>query len=80
MFAVFFLLQVSPSPGVKNISLYTTYIAYTPLGTAEGKLVYVNRGTQQDFDELEKRNVSLNGTILLSRNFFEMKTTVRRYI
>ena len=58
------------------MSLFTPYTAYSRNGTGEGKLVYVNQGTKQDFEELEKRNISVNGTILLSRNYFGFFLTV----
>ena len=52
---------------MKNTSLFTPYTAYSINGTAEGKLIYINKGNDSDFAELEKRNISVNGSILLSR-------------
>ena len=61
---------MSPGPGSKNTSLFTPYTAYSMNGTAEGKLVYINRGQASDFEELEKRNISVNGSIVISRHYF----------
>ncbi|PFX14387.1 putative N-acetylated-alpha-linked acidic dipeptidase isoform X2 [Stylophora pistillata] len=63
-------LKVSPGPGIKATDWFTPYTAYSNNGTAEGRLVYVNRGTAKDLQELEKLNISLNGTILLTRDFW----------
>ncbi|KIV57097.1 M28 family metallopeptidase [Aneurinibacillus migulanus] len=43
------------------------YNAYSPSGTVEGELVYANYGQPQDFEELEKRGISLKGKIVLVR-------------
>ena len=56
---------MAPEPNAKMKFNYTTYYAYSPNGTAEGKLVYVNQGRTKDLMELEKRNISVNGTIVL---------------
>ena len=45
-------------------------------GTAEGKLVYINKGTKEDFEELEKHNISVNGSILIGRNGLTFYPTV----
>lgn len=45
-------------------------------GTAEGKLVYINRGTEKDFEELEKHNITVNGSILIGRNGLNFYPTV----
>jgi len=63
-------LRVSSGPGIKNTSLYTPYTAYSMNGTGEGKLIYINNGEESDFEELEKRNISVNGSILITRNYF----------
>lgn len=67
-------LKVSPGPGIKATSLFTPYTAYSNNGTAEGRLVYVNQGTAKDLQKLEKLNISLNGTILLTRDFWSFFT------
>ncbi|KAF6105006.1 N-acetylated alpha-linked acidic dipeptidase like 1 [Phyllostomus discolor] len=43
------------------------YAAYAPPGTPQGLLVYANRGSEDDFKELEARGIQLNGTIALTR-------------
>ncbi|XP_076971895.1 aminopeptidase NAALADL1 [Tamandua tetradactyla] len=43
------------------------YAAYAPPGTPQGLLVYANRGTEEDFKELQSRNITLKGTIALTR-------------
>lgn len=43
------------------------YNAYSPSGTVEGELVYANYGQPQDFEELEKRSISLKDKIVLVR-------------
>ena len=45
-------------------------------GTAEGKLIYINKGTKEDFEELEKHNISVNGSILIGRNGLTFYPTV----
>ena len=45
-------------------------------GTAEGKLVYINQGTEKDFEELEKHNITVNGSILIGRNGLSFYLTV----
>lgn len=45
-------------------------------GTAEGKLIYINKGSDGDFKELEKRNISVNGSILLCRSFYNFYMAV----
>ncbi|XP_066214728.1 aminopeptidase NAALADL1 [Saccopteryx leptura] len=43
------------------------YAAYAPPGTPQGLLVYANRGTEEDFKELQARGIQLKGTIALTR-------------
>lgn len=44
-----------------------TYNAYSIDGDVKGPLVYVNYGTPADYDELEKRGISVKGKIVISR-------------
>ena len=44
-----------------------TYNAYSIDGDVTGPLVYVNYGTPADYEELERRGVSVKGKIVLSR-------------
>lgn len=43
------------------------YAAYAPPGTPQGLLVYANRGTEEDFKQLQAQGIQLNGTIALTR-------------
>lgn len=43
------------------------YNGYSGSGTVEGNIVYVNRGTKEDFDYLKEIGVSLKGKIALAR-------------
>ncbi|KAI3354879.1 hypothetical protein L3Q82_004677 [Scortum barcoo] len=43
------------------------YLAYSPPGKVEGKLVYGNYGRRQDLDAVQKKNVELKGSVLLLR-------------
>lgn len=43
------------------------YLAYSPTGTVEGDIIFVNYGTYPDFDKLEKNNISVKGFICLAR-------------
>ncbi|XP_059183204.1 transferrin receptor 1b [Centropristis striata] len=45
----------------------TGYLAYSAPATAEGKLVYGNYGRQGDLDVLQKKNIELEGSVLLLR-------------
>ena len=67
---------MSSGPGARNTSVFTPYTAYSMNGTAEGKLVYINKGTKEDFEELEKHNISVNGSILIGRNGLTFYPTV----
>lgn len=67
---------MSSGPGARNTSLFAPYTAYSMNGTVEGKLVYINRGTEKDFEELEKHNISVNGSILIGRNGLSFYPTV----
>ncbi|XP_021494191.1 aminopeptidase NAALADL1 [Meriones unguiculatus] len=48
-------------------SVLQPYAAYAPPGTPKGLLVYANRGSEEDFKELEARGINLSGTIALTR-------------
>ncbi|XP_011719059.2 aminopeptidase NAALADL1 isoform X2 [Macaca nemestrina] len=43
------------------------YAAYAPSGTPQGLLIYANRGTEEDFKELQTQGIKLEGTIALTR-------------
>ncbi|MEQ1645023.1 MAG: transferrin receptor-like dimerization domain-containing protein, partial [Pyrinomonadaceae bacterium] len=44
-----------------------TYNAYSIDGDVRGPLVYVNYGTPADYDELDRRGISVKGKIVISR-------------
>ncbi|XP_049993358.1 aminopeptidase NAALADL1 isoform X2 [Alexandromys fortis] len=61
-------------PGEKNLTgeqqgpnVLQPYAAYAPAGTPQGLLVYANRGSEEDFKELETKGIKLEGTIALTR-------------
>ncbi|EEC16611.1 glutamate carboxypeptidase, putative [Ixodes scapularis] len=53
-------------PGIDTDSV-PGYLAYSPTGTVEGDIIFVNYGTYPDFDKLEKNNISVKGFICLAR-------------
>ncbi|XP_031560630.1 aminopeptidase NAALADL1-like [Actinia tenebrosa] len=66
------IAQVNVTAGVDSDKKYkyTPYLAYAPNGTVEGELVYANLGSQKDFEELAKKNISLKGKIVIIGNLF----------
>ncbi|KAF4078375.1 hypothetical protein AMELA_G00198550 [Ameiurus melas] len=46
---------------------HADYCAYSATGTATGGVVYVNYARQEDFDQLRKMGVALNGSIAVAR-------------
>lgn len=44
-----------------------TYNAYSADGDVEGELVYVNYGVKDDYKELERMGISVNGKIVITR-------------
>jgi N-acetylated-alpha-linked acidic dipeptidase len=44
-----------------------TYNAYSPDGDVTAEIVYVNRGIPDDYEELDKRGISVEGRIVLAR-------------
>ena len=44
-----------------------TFLGYSPSGSAEGEVVYVNYGREEDYDELDKRGISVTGKIAIAR-------------
>ncbi|XP_036410856.1 transferrin receptor 1b [Megalops cyprinoides] len=43
------------------------YLAYSAVGKKQGKVVYANYGTQEDFAHLQRERMELNGTVILVR-------------
>ena len=71
-------MQVRADPKASKKFNYFPYFAYSPNGTVEGELVYINRGYKSDIDLLLNRTgVSLNNTIVIARSMFSrVGTTV----
>jgi N-acetylated-alpha-linked acidic dipeptidase len=59
-------LPVDPTSGQKSEQL-PPYNAYSIDGDVTGPLVYVNYGRPEDYDELERRGVSVKGAIVIAR-------------
>jgi N-acetylated-alpha-linked acidic dipeptidase len=59
-------LPVDPTSGQKSEQL-PTFNAYSIDGDVTGPLVYVNYGRPEDYEELERRGVSVNGAIVIAR-------------
>lgn len=55
-----------PTSGQKSEQL-PTYNAYSIDGDVSGPLVYVNYGRPEDYEELEKRGISVKGAIVIAR-------------
>ncbi|XP_031560736.1 glutamate carboxypeptidase 2-like isoform X2 [Actinia tenebrosa] len=53
-----------------DVFKYKPFLAYSPNGTVEGELVYANLGSEKDFQELEKRNISVKGKIVMFKDLF----------
>src|SRR5579859_346066 len=59
-------LPEDPTSNQKSEQL-PTYNAYSIDGDVTGPLVYVNYGVQEDYEELERRGVSVKGAIVIAR-------------
>ena len=59
-------LPVDPTSGQKSEQL-PPYNAYSIDGDVTGPLVYVNYGRPEDYEELERRGVSVKGAIVIAR-------------
>lgn len=59
-------LKEDATSGQKSEQL-PTYNAYSIDGDVTGDLVYVNYGTPADYEELEKRGISVKGKLVISR-------------
>ncbi|XP_040061669.1 aminopeptidase NAALADL1 [Ixodes scapularis] len=53
-------------PGV-NSDIGPAFLAYSPPNDVLGNLVYVNYGTNEDFDMLQQMGVDINGAVCLAR-------------
>lgn len=62
--------KVGPVLGGPKKFKYTPYLAFAPNGTVEGEPVYANEGLDADFAELQKRNITLKGKIVIMKGLF----------
>ena len=61
------LLQIA-EPSENDTEVVRPVLGYTPSGTVEGQLVYVNYGRVEDFETLERTlNVSVKNKIAIMR-------------
>ncbi len=60
------VLPADPTSGQKKEQL-PTYNAYSVDGDVTAPLVYVNRGVPDDYEELERRGISVRGAIVIAR-------------
>lgn len=71
------IVQVRAEPTGSKTFNYIPYFAYSPNGTVEGELVYINRGYKDDIDHLNRTGVSLKNKIVIARSIFSwVGTTV----
>ncbi|KAK9420414.1 hypothetical protein SUNI508_06410 [Seiridium unicorne] len=59
------VLEEDPTSGLED--RIPTFHGYSASGNVTGQFVYVNYGTYQDFDDLVKANITLEGKIALAR-------------
>ncbi len=59
-------VAVDPTSGQKAEQL-PSYNAYSVDGDVTGPIVYVNYGRPQDYDDLERRGISVSGAVVLAR-------------
>jgi len=59
-------VAVDPTSGQKAEQL-PSYNAYSVDGDVTGPIVYVNYGRPQDYDDLERRGVSVRGAVVIAR-------------
>jgi N-acetylated-alpha-linked acidic dipeptidase len=59
-------LAVDPTSG-QTAEQLPTYNAYSPDGDVTAKLVYVNYGDREDYDQLERLGISVKGAIVIAR-------------
>ncbi|KAM7209358.1 hypothetical protein V8F20_000408 [Naviculisporaceae sp. PSN 640] len=59
------VLDEDPTSGLKD--RIPTFHGYSASGNVTGPLVYVNYGTFQDYEDLRKANVSLEGKVAIAR-------------
>ena len=61
---------MKPEPYKNRTVEYFPYFIFSPNGTVEGELVYINRGLKDDIDYLRRLNISIRGKIVIARGIF----------
>uniref|UniRef100_A0A452IDG9 Transferrin receptor protein 1 n=1 Tax=Gopherus agassizii TaxID=38772 RepID=A0A452IDG9_9SAUR len=61
------LTIVSSTETPTKLEITDGYVAYSAKAMATGKLVYANYGRTEDFQELNKMNIPINGSVVLVR-------------
>ncbi|XP_048579840.1 glutamate carboxypeptidase 2 isoform X2 [Nematostella vectensis] len=66
------ILKINATEGPASTQQYPylPYLAYATNGTVQAELVYANKGFESDFDELQRRNISVQGKIVIMRSLF----------
>ncbi|EDO34973.1 predicted protein [Nematostella vectensis] len=70
-------MKVSLDPSSGQSEDFYPFIGYSPNGTVEGDLLYVNYGLEPDFMELAKHNISAEGKIVIARQAFTIDTAAK---
>ncbi|KAG6546798.1 hypothetical protein Mapa_011744 [Marchantia paleacea] len=60
--------EVDEDPYTKNPKVIPPFHGYSPSGNVTGEVVYANYGTLDDFDQLRKMGIKINGSIILARS------------
>jgi N-acetylated-alpha-linked acidic dipeptidase len=61
--------RIPGDPWTERAAEHQAFCAYSGSGTVEGEVVYAGQGTWEDFEELDRRGISLQGRVALMRYF-----------
>lgn len=61
-------IKISPDPTSSETFDHYPYLAYAHSGTVEGDLVYVNYGSDTDYEKLSEMNIPVRGRIVIMRS------------
>lgn len=65
------MIQTKAEPTATKTFDYLPYFAYSPNGTVEGQLIYINTGSQDDIDlVINRTNVSFANKIVIARGIW----------
>lgn len=59
--------DIDEDPFTRNPKIISTFHGYSPSGNVSGEVVYVNYGSDADFDKLVRWQVNLSGSIVIAR-------------